>query len=239
MKYLNTIRQGDCLDLIKELPDASVDCIITDPPYFLGVTHDGKKGTYSDLIIMKPFFETLFFQMERVLKDGGHLYMFCDWRTYPFMYPIADQYISVKNMLVWYKGMSGGNQYGFSHELIIFAAKGSVNVGGLNTILHIPGFATGAKKTNGEKMHPTQKTVEIVEFLMLNGTEEGDTVLDCFAGSGTTAIAAIKNGRNYICFELQGKYCKIAQDRINKWKGEEKRIANYRQEPNLFFDLTV
>lgn len=234
---LNEIQQGDCLELIKELPDNSIDCVVTDPPYFLGVTHNGQKGSYSDLVIMKPFFETLFFQMERVLKAGGHLYMFCDWRTYPFFYPIAEQCISIKNLLVWYKGMSGGNQYGFSHEFIIFAAKGNVNIGGENTIRHIPGFSRGAKKTNGEKIHPTQKTVEIVEFLMLNSTQEGDVVLDCFSGSGTTAIAAIKNKRNYICFELQEKYCKIAQDRINKFKGEEKPIKNYTQQQNLFFNL--
>jgi site-specific DNA-methyltransferase (adenine-specific) len=233
---INTIQHGDCLDLIKELPDSSIDCIITDPPYFLGVTHNGQKGTYSDLIIMKPFFESLFFQMERVLKKSGHLYVFCDWRTYPFLYPVAEQYISVKNLLVWYKGMSGGNQYGFSHEFIIFAAKGNVNMKGENTIRHLPGFAAGAKKTNGEKLHPTQKTVEIIEFLMLNSTKEGDVVLDCFLGSGTTAIAAIKNKRNYIGFELQDGYVKLSQDRIDKYAGEEKRIENYKQESNLFFN---
>jgi DNA modification methylase len=72
---------------------------------------------------------------------------------------------------------------------------------------------------------------------MLNSTGENDTVLDCFLGSGTTAIAAIKNKRNYIGFELQDKYCKTAQDRINKYKGEEREIENYRQEPNLFTEL--
>jgi hypothetical protein len=133
MKYLNTIQQGDCLDLIKDLPDASIDCIITDPPYFLGVTHNGQKGTYSDLAIMKPFFAGLFFQMERVLRKDGHLYLFCDWRTYPFFYPVAEQYIPIKNLLVWYKGMSGGNQYGFltslpcsvPREMLTLAAKTS------------------------------------------------------------------------------------------------------------------
>jgi site-specific DNA-methyltransferase (adenine-specific) len=236
MKYLNTVVEGDCIDLIKELPTSSIDCIITDPPYFLDVTHNGQKGAYSDLAIMKPFFEILFFQAERVLKKGGHLYMFCDWRTYPFLYPITEQYIPIKNLLVWYKGASGGNQYGFSHEFVIFAAKGNVNIGVENTIRHIPGFSRGAKKTNGEKIHPTQKTIEIIEFLMLNSTKEGDIVLDCFLGSGTTAITAIKNKRNYIGFELQDKYCKIARDRVNKWKGEEKTIENYKQEQTLFMD---
>jgi DNA modification methylase len=74
---------------------------------------------------------------------------------------------------------------------------------------------------------------------MLNSTVEGDVVLDCFFGSGTTAIAAIRNRRNYIGFELQEKYCKIAQDRIGRYRGEERVIENYRQEPNLFLKQSI
>ncbi|MCL1932355.1 MAG: site-specific DNA-methyltransferase, partial [Candidatus Azobacteroides sp.] len=67
------------------------------------------------------------------------------------------------------------------------------------------------------------KPVELFEKFILDSTSEGDTVLDCFMGSGTLAIAAIKTKRNYIGFEIQEKYCKIAQDRINKFTGRFSR----------------
>lgn len=62
------IKLGDCLNLIRKLENESVDCILTDPPYFLGVTHNGMKGTYIDLNLMKPFFEQLYKEFKRVLK---------------------------------------------------------------------------------------------------------------------------------------------------------------------------
>jgi site-specific DNA-methyltransferase (adenine-specific) len=237
MIEINKIYNEDCLVGMRRIADSSVDCIITDPPYFLGVTHNGQKGEYSDLNIMKPFFDTLFFQMKRVLKKGGCLYLCCDFRTYPFLYPILEQYIKVDNLLVWDK-MHGRVQYFYwlSHELIIFHGRVSKYDLSMKNIFTIKGFNSGAKITNGEKLHPTQKPVELFEKFILDSTKESHTVLDCFAGSGTTAIAAIKNGRNYICFELQDKYCKIAQNRIDKYKVEEKPIENYKQEQNLFFN---
>ena len=217
----NKIYNGDCLELIKKLPNNSINAIITDPPYFLGVTHNGQKGNYSDLIIMKPFFDNLFSEFKRVLKEDGFLYMCCDWRTYPFFYPVLEQYLDIKNLIVWYKGGCGGNQYMNSHEFIMFCSKGGkINIGEENTIRTIPGFSTGAKKTNGNKIHPTQKPIELFEKFILNSTNEGDVVLDCFGGSGTLAIAAMKTKRNYIIFELQDKYCKIANDRIKDYLNE-------------------
>lgn len=65
-------------------------------------------------------------------------------------------------------------------------------------------------------MHPTQKPVELIEKLILDSTKPGDTVLDCFMGSGTTAVAALKNGRNFYGFELQQKYVDIANKRIKE-----------------------
>jgi site-specific DNA-methyltransferase (adenine-specific) len=226
MIQLNTITQGDCLDLIKEVKSASVDSIITDPPYFLGVTHNGQKGNYSDLAIMKPFFENLFFQFRRVLKKDGCLYLCCDFRTYPFLYPILDEYITIRNMLVWDKASGPGSFYSFAHELIIFATNGVINMKGLS-IFKLRSFCSGAKKTNGEKVHPTQKPVELFEKFILDSTSEGDTALDAFSGSGTLALAAMRTKRNYICFELQSKYVKIAAKRVELEKMATQRLINF------------
>ena len=140
MIAINSITQGDCLDLIKEVPDDYIDSIITDPPYFIGVTHNGQKGVYSDLIIMKPFFDSLFFQFKRVLKKEGCIYICCDYRTYPFMYQVIYEYITVRNLLVWSKHSGPGSFYSSDHEFIIFCSERNRPFkGGLNVLNTNPG----------------------------------------------------------------------------------------------------
>lgn len=200
---------------IQKIASASIDTIITDPPYFIGMTHNGKKENYNDLIIMKPFFDSLFSEFSRVIKENGKVYIFCDWRTYAFYYPLLLKHISVRNMLVWDKISGPGSSYAFTHELILFAEKDTPYMKGSN-IFRIPGFSAGAKKTNGEMLHPTQKPVEVIEKLITDSTKEGDLVLDCFMGSGTTAVAAKKLNRNFIGFEIQEKYITISENRLKQ-----------------------
>lgn len=88
-----TVYNGDCLDVIKTLPESSVDCIVTDPPYFLGMTHNGQKGNFRDLSICRPFYRDLFNEFRRVCRPEACIYFFCDWRGYAFYYlenPDAD-----------------------------------------------------------------------------------------------------------------------------------------------------
>lgn len=212
---INKIYNEDCLEGIQKIASASIDTIITDPPYFIGMTHNGKKGNYNDLIIMKPFFDSLFSEFSRVIKENGKVYIFCDWRTYAFYYPLLLKHISVRNMLVWDKISGPGSSYAFTHELILFAEKDTPCMKGSN-IFRIPGFSAGAKKTNGEMLHPTQKPVEVIEKLITDSTKEGDLVLDCFMGSGTTAVAAKKTNRNFIGFEIQEKYITISENRLKQ-----------------------
>lgn len=212
---INKIYNEDCLEGIQKIASASIDTIITDPPYFIGMTHNGKKGDYNDLIIMKPFFDSLFSEFSRVIKENGKVYIFCDWRTYAFYYPLLLKHISVRNMLVWDKISGPGSSYAFTHELILFAEKNTPCMKGSN-IFRIPGFSAGAKKTNGEMLHPTQKPVEVIEKLITDSTKEGDLVLDCFMGSGTPAVAAKKLNRNFIGFEIQEKYITISENRLKQ-----------------------
>lgn len=212
---INKIYNEDCLEGIQKIASASIDTIITDPPYFIGMTHNGKKGNYNGLIIMKPFFDSLFSEFSRVIKENGKVYIFCDWRTYAFYYPLLLKHISVRNMLVWDKISGPGSSYAFTHELILFAEKDTPYMKGSN-IFRIPGFSAGAKKTNGEMLHPTQKPVEVIEKLITDSTKEGDLVLDCFMGSGTTAVAAKKLNRNFIGFEIQEKYITISENRLKQ-----------------------
>ncbi|MCI7223300.1 site-specific DNA-methyltransferase, partial [Fusobacterium sp.] len=73
------------------------------------------------------------------------------------------------------------------------------------------------KKLNGEKIHPTQKPIELVEKLILDSTKENETVLDCFMGSGSTGVACIKNNRRFIGYELDENYYKNVEIRIKKF----------------------
>ncbi|MCL1933534.1 MAG: site-specific DNA-methyltransferase, partial [Candidatus Azobacteroides sp.] len=121
---------------------------------------------------------------------------------------------------------------------IIFCSKENCNIKGCN-VFTMKAFTSGLQVTEGKKVHPTQKPVGLFEKFILDSTSEGDTVLDCFMGSGTLAIAAIKTKRNYIGFEIQEKYCKIAQDRINKFTGDfHSKIENFNNDINLFTQIS-
>ncbi|WMX15273.1 site-specific DNA-methyltransferase [Aureispira sp. CCB-E] len=212
------LKLNDCLDGLKQINHQSIDAIITDPPYFCGMTHNGTKGTYSDLNMVKPFFKEVFKQWKRVLKANGEIYVFCDWRTYPLFYELLQEVLTIRNRITWDKISGAGCYYSYSHEDIIFCTNPSPQYKrykkGQN-VWRMPAFSSGAKKTNGEKVHPTQKPIELIEKLVLSATEnEGDTVLDCFAGSGTTAVACKRLNRNFVGFEIQEKYYNIALERI-------------------------
>lgn len=228
--------QGDCLELMKDIPDGSVDCVITDPPYMSAMQHNGHMTDFSDCNNLKPFFLSLSRELARVLTPRGSVYWFCDWRSYPFYFSILTQVLPVKNMLVWDKGAGVGTFYTYEYELCIFATKNKqFRAKGARNIIKSPCFYSGAKKTDGEKVHPTQKPVGLIELFLSHATNPGDTVLDCFMGSGTTGVACIRNGRNFIGMELQEKYFEIAKNRI---EDEIKKAENHTGwEP--FWDLST
>lgn len=224
---LNYIDNADCLEGLKEVPDKSVDCIVTDPPYFLSMGHAGcsdnaKKNemlnsnrAFNDLAICTPFYKQLFTEYRRVLKEDGSFYFFTDWRGYAYYFPLINAELPVRNMLVWDKKSGPGSFYSFAHELIIFGTYKGKTKGGVGTnIWRMAAFNSGAKSTNGGKVHPTQKPWELIAKMIEDSTEPGAVVLDTFMGSGTTAVACLKTGRNYIGFELDERYHAIAQQRI-------------------------
>lgn len=206
---------GDCIEEIKKVDTNTVDLIVTDPPYFLGMTHNGKKGAFQDLAICRPFWKQLAEEFDRVLKDDGEFYIFTDWRGYAFYYPIFSSVLPVKNLIVWDKISGAGNFYSYTHEFIIYGTKCNKNKRGTN-VWREKSFASGAKTTNGEKVHPTQKPVELIEKIILNSSETGGVVLDAFMGSGTSGVAAKRNGRKFIGIEIDENYYNIARKRINE-----------------------
>lgn len=227
---LNYIDNCDCLEGLQAIPDKSVDLIVTDPPYFLSMGHAGSKTnaqtarksealtsnrTFNDLAICTPFYKQLFAEYARVLKKDGSFYFFTDWRGYAYYFPLLNAALPVRNLICWDKKGGPGSFYSFAHELIVFGTyKGKTKGGVGSNVWRIPAFSSGAKSTNGEKVHPTQKPWEIIAKAIEDSTEPGAVVLDTFMGSGTTAVACLKTGRNYIGFELDEGYHETAQQRI-------------------------
>ncbi len=209
------IYNEDCLEGMKKISDGSVDMIACDPPYCVGATSNGVKCSFADLNMMRPFWLECFSEWRRVLKDGRHVYICTDWRTYPFLYPLIIRYFTVKNLIVWEHGlMRPGNWYRGSYELIIFATAGKSRReygGGERDIWQIKSDV-GTMKRN----HPSEKPLELMEKMIRNSSKEGETVLDSFMGSGSTGVAAINTGRDFIGFELDAGYYEIAQRRISE-----------------------
>ena len=222
MKVL--IKQGDCIELMKEVPDGSVDLVATDPPYCVGVSSNGLKSSFTDFNLMRPFFEELFNQWRRVLKVGGHVYCCTDWRTYPFLYPIMLRFLSVKNVIVWeHMLMRPGNWYRGSYELIMFAINGEGKRqfgGGERDVWQIK---NGAVASIAKRKHPSQKPIELMTRMIKNSTREGEVVLDCFMGSGSTGVACVNTGRQFIGFELDERFYEIAEQRIDKAVAEREQ----------------
>ena len=216
MLKFNSMYQGDCLELLKHIPDASIDLICTYPPYCVGASSSGVKSSLADFSLIKPFFSEVFHNWQRVLKDGGYCYCFTDWRTYPLLYPMIQKYLTVRNLIVWdYEWIKAGNFYRYTYELIIFATKGKAE----RTFPASESDVWRMKPinyTNPNKFHKSEKPVALLERIITNSTTEGGVVLDCFAGSGSTAVACVNTGRQFIGFELDEHYFDVACDRIQQ-----------------------
>lgn len=213
------IKHGDCLELMKEIPDKSIDCIITDTPYGFGYQSNMKKNKDLPMFYDRntSWLNEWLYKANRILKDDGHLYMFAPTQKIDEFKQKIENFFIIKNILVWDKqGFGMGDLYGQyvpSYEFIIFAIKEQgrkLNGKRERDLLTFP-------KTKCE-LHPTQKPVELLEYLIQKSTNIGDTVLDPFMGSGSTLVAAIKQNRHYIGFELDKKYYQVAKDRIEKTK---------------------
>ena len=214
---------GDCLERMKEIPDGSIDLIITDPPYsgtsgglnetnkhygsLIESGNDGKLFKHND-ILLKDYIPVLF----RVLKNNTHAYIMTNTKNLEETLKqarLAGFYLH--NLLVWVKNNCTPNRWYMKNvEYILFLKKGKAK-----TINNCSSkTATTIKSHKGERHHPTIKPVELMEFYITNSSNYDDTILDPFMGSGTTGVACKNLNRNFIGIELDETYYNIAKDRI-------------------------
>ena len=213
---INYIDNCDCLDGLKEIPDGSVDLIVTDPPYmFSQASSAGKKiDPWADWCNAAYWYATWFAEARRVLKPTGAMWTFLNWRSMvTFQRAACATNWPIESLLVWDKECIGpGGVKGLrpSYELcaLFCGPDFALPNRGLPDIQR---FKWSSKKPHG---HPAEKPEALVRWLIEQSTTPDAVVLDLFMGSGTTAEACLRSGRNYIGFEMNPEYHVIAQQRI-------------------------
>ena len=206
----NRYIHGDAFDLLPKIPDASVDLILTDPPY--GIDYQSNRRVVWEKL---PKFKgdrdlgwlTVFVdEAHRVLANNRHLYCFCRWDTYPLFKAAIERRFRIKNALVWIKNNHGSGDlvgaYAPQYEMVIFASKGKRKLNGQRH----PDILKYATVSSQVRRHPVQKPVDLLEFLIEKSTKQDEIVLDPFAGVGSTAIAARNVGRKYLAIEIDDQF---------------------------------
>ena len=207
-EYINQIIHADCLDIMRELPDNSVDLVLTDPPYGIGADINQAKlankkgftknaGTYKEYPVTnwdgKPptieYFEEMFRISKNQIIFGGNY--FID--------------LKLSGVIVWNKGGSGNFKEG---EL----AKTNIDTFKIFTYARSDAYINDIDV----KIHPTQKPIRLFTWCLANYSKEKDLILDCFSGSGTTAIACHRLERRFICIEKEEKYVELSRKRLKE-----------------------
>ena len=216
------IECGDCLELMKELPDESIDLIVTDPPYLMSYKTGRRKdkkhkfcteiaGDDDEELIKKYIAECY-----RIMKNDTAMYMFCNSNKVDFFKQELEKYFTIKNMIIWVKNNhTAGDlvaQLGKKYELIFLVNKGRCPIRN-GRITDVWEFA---KVSGNNLLHQNQKPIELIEQCIKKHSDEGAIVFDGFMGSGTTAVACINTGRHYIGCELDPEYFDIACKRLDE-----------------------
>lgn len=208
-KAKNKLICGDCLIELEKLPDASIDVVITDPPY--GIDYKSNFGKYSDGISKQGLinddetaigiFDSVCNILNKKTKDQAHLYFFIDINNYPKFRSIAEKYFTVKTPLIWYKSDAGiGDLEGDwinGTEIIVYCNKGQKQVNRRRVnVLQYP-------RIHSSKMiHPTQKPTDLISEILSVSAHKYDIFCDPFMGSGSHIKAAKSFGCNYVGIEL-------------------------------------
>lgn len=227
---INKIYNEDCVIGIKKIPDNSVDLVIIDPPYSI-CTKGGKKGNTKiaknikalekELIVndlVDGYDLSILDELVRVMKNIN-IYIWCNGRQIPTYIKYFVEKLECKlEILIWGKTNPMplySNKYMGDKEYCLYFRKGGycqpLNYEDARTIY------TSKINIKDKQLysHPTIKPLEFIRKIIRNSSKENDVVLDCFLGSGTTAIGCILENRKYIGFEINKKYFDIAQERIN------------------------
>ena len=208
---MNQIIQGDCLEVMKQMSDKCVDLVLTDPPY--GINYNNNKlnrksnsGNFEDIENDKG--ELNYSEIIKECQRIGKMVII--FGAINFMKDLPYKGI----WICWDKRtkIEADKVFGSPFELA-WCDK----IGGYDKIYRVMhGGVINADGKNSPRFHPTQKPVELMKLILRDFSNENDTVLDCFLGSGTTAVACKQLNRNFIGIEISEKYCEIARQRLRQ-----------------------
>lgn len=210
---------GDCVELMKDIPDSSVDMILTDPPYSTPVvTGFGRNvvKNVADLSLQETYVRVLKSEFERILKPNAPVFIFCDDRYYPSIFRAFYDW-KVCNLLIWDKGVIGmGKPFRKRHELIFYANRETIDYNRSDNITHYPTVLNYKPVNPNDRFHPAEKPIELLRDIILGFTNPNDTIFDPFMGSGSTGVACKKIDRNFIGCELNPQTFAIAEKRYEE-----------------------
>lgn len=220
----NVIKNIDCRIGLAELPSESIDLVCSDVPY--RIVHHGTSAcggmlshhNNNNALNGKLFdhndieFSEYLPELYRVLKQDTHCYLMINALNLKDLQQAAeDAGFRMQNILAWKKNTSTPNQYYMQClEFILMLRKGkakAVNDCGMSNCLSVPNIV-------GKKRHPTEKPIALMQVMIEQSTKKGDIVLDPFAGSGSTLVAAKRAERQYIGFEIDPKYYDVAYKKL-------------------------
>ena len=211
-KFINKIIQGDCLELMAELPDDSYDLAITDPPYNIvsqqlrgigsRIDKTGKMNEWNNIKPTQEYFDELF----RVSKHQ------IIWGANNFTLPDTEYFI------IWYKKQTVANFASAEYAWTNCRMPAKV-------FEHSIHKEMAYRKKHGGKIHPTQKPVALYQWLLQNYANKGDTILDTHMGSGSSVIACLEEGFDYTAFEIDKEYFDSANKRIKEYQQQLKLFA--------------
>lgn len=219
---------GDSINtVLKELisEGVKVDSVISDPPYGMNFQSNHRKDKYNqissdDNINWLPDF--IFNSLYSISNNNTSHFLFCSWHKIDVFKQEIEKSFNLKNILVWIKNNTsmGDLEADFApkHEFIIYFQKGRRQLEGRRdpNVVEFP--------RTGNKFHPTEKPVELMEYLISKVTKPGELVLDPFMGSGTTGKACKNLNRDFIGIEIDETYYNTARTRI--LEGKKKKTFN-------------
>ncbi len=210
---INKINLGDCLDVMRLIPDKSIDLVLIDPPY--GINYGGQLKGKGD-------------GNGGADKNGWKSYDCPDWDRERPKKEIFDEILRIsKNQIIW-----GGNYFSDylpssqcwfvwnKGQRDFSLADGELAYTSFNKALRIFDYSRSKALQDG-KIHPTQKPVALFKWCLDLCSKENDLILDCFSGSGTTAIACHDMKRNFICIEKDEDYYKKSCERLENFKKQQ------------------
>lgn len=232
-----TLINGNCFDVLKKIPNNSIDLILTDPPYNIAqystgnIKFDWRSDINNDLAEwdltpLKP--ELLLNEFQRVLSPKGNIFIFCSYNMLGDYHRVFDPVFDTFQFMVWHKTNPVPNfrksSFLNSCELIVSCwNKGHtwnfINQKEMHNFIEC-GICMGKeriKDDTGKALHPTQKPIKLLEKIIKIASNENDIVLDCFNGVGSTGEAALKNNRKYIGIEINNEYFNATKNRLDKY----------------------